>query len=92
MTEELAEQSKNVKVSVSYLGFIRDMTGTKEDHIELPEPAHIRDIVAKVAELHPRVAKVKEIVRASLNGTLTMENLELHDGDTLSLMAPIVGG
>jgi molybdopterin converting factor small subunit len=68
------------------------MTGTREDHLELPEAAHIRDAVSKAAELHPRVAKVKDIVRAALNGTMTTENLELHDGDTLSLMAPIVGG
>ena len=92
MTEELAAQTRSVKVSVSYLGFIRDMTGTREDILELPEAAHIRDAVSRAAELHPRVAKVKDIVRASLNGTMTTDNPELHDGDTLSLMAPIVGG
>jgi len=92
MPEETAAQSGKVRVSVSYLGFIRDMTGTKEDRIELPEPAHIGDVLSKAAELHPRVAKVRDVLRASLNGAMTTENLELHDGDALSLMAPIVGG
>ena len=85
-------KSQIVKVSVSYLGFIRDMTGTKEDTFELPWPAHVDDILTKTVEAHPRVAKSRSVIRVTINGTLTRENLELHDGDALSLMAPIVGG
>ena len=92
MTEEIAVKSLTVKVSVSYLGFIRDMTGTKEETFELPKPAHVDDLLTKAVEAHPRVEKSKSVIRVTINGTLTRENLELHEGDALSLMAPIVGG
>jgi molybdopterin converting factor small subunit len=68
------------------------MTGTKEDTFELSKPAHVEDILTRVVEAHPRVAKSRGVIRATINGVLTRENLELHDGDALSLMAPIVGG
>jgi len=77
---------------VSYLGFIRDMTGTKEDQFELPVPAHVDDVLSMASEAHPRMAKVRSVVRVTVNGTMTRENVELKDGDSLSLMAPIVGG
>jgi len=92
MTEELAAQSRSIKVNVSYLGFIRDMTGKKEDHFELPKPVYIRDVVLKAAESYPKLSKIREILRISVNGTMTTDNLALQDGDTLSFMAPIVGG
>ncbi len=92
MTKESGAQSQSVKVSVSYLGFIRDMTGSKEDHFELPKPVHIDDVLSKAMEVHPRVAKVRSMVRVAVNGAITRENLELQDADTVSLMAPVVGG
>jgi molybdopterin converting factor small subunit len=92
MTEELSEQSRSIKVKVSYLGFIRDMTGKKEDNFDLHKPVYIRDVVVMAAESYPRVLKIRELLRISINGAMTTENLELQDGDILSLMAPIVGG
>lgn len=90
--EEVPAQSQSVKISVRYLGFIREMTGTKEDYFDLTKPAHVQDALSKAALIHPRLAKAMTNIRASVNGTVTTENLDLQNGDELSLMASIVGG
>ncbi len=92
MVEEVAPQSQSVKISVKYLGFIREMTGTKEDNFDLPKPVYVQDVLSRAAVIHPRLGKVVTNIRATVNGTMTTENVELQNGDALSFMASIVGG
>ena len=85
-------QLESVKVHVRYLGYLHDIAGLKEEHFQIPAPARINDALSRAAEAHPRIAKIKDVLVVSINNTLTRENHELHDGDSLSLMAPLVGG
>lgn len=85
-------QIQSVKVSVRYLGYLHAIAGLKEDHFQIPAPAHVDDAVSRAAEAHPRIAKIKDVLVVSINNKLTRENHELQDGDSLSLMAPLVGG
>lgn len=85
-------QIQSVKVSVRYLGYLHDIAGLKEDRFQIPAPAHVDDAISRAAEAHPRIAKIKDVLVVSINNKLTRENHELQDGDSLSLMAPLVGG
>lgn len=85
-------QVQNVQVSVRYLGYLHEIAGQKEDHFEIPKPAHVDDVLSKATEAHPRLAKIKDVLVVAVNNSMTKENHELQDGDRLSLMAPLVGG
>lgn len=92
MEETVKAEQREAKVTVTYLGFIREMTGTKDEIFVIQDGEHVRDVLARAAETHPRMAKIRDQLRVSINGVMTQENLVLKDEDHLILMAPIVGG
>jgi len=85
-------QIQSVRVSVRYLGYLHDIAGQKEDNFQIPTPAHVHDVISRAAEAHPRLSKIKDVLVVSVNNHLTRENRELRDGDSLILIAPLVGG
>lgn len=81
-----------VKVTVVYFGQAREIAGVKEDEFTLASPARIEHAFAKSIDVHPGLARIKEIIRPLLNGQWTEREAELKDGDRVALLPPAGGG
>lgn len=95
-----------MKVTVQYLGFIREMLGIKGETFELREGALLSDVLNKIAESHgekfrtevfePGQNDVKTgfaiIVNGVLTGQLRGVDTPLNSGDNIILMTLPSGG
>jgi molybdopterin converting factor small subunit len=81
-----------VTVTVVYLGRAREESGTKEDHFELQSPANVDKAFSEAINIHPGLAKMRELIRPLLNGQWANGKDELKNGDRLALMPPVGGG
>ena len=89
-------ESRTIRVKVLYFAQARDLSGSREEQLEVTRPARVSDLVSKAIEIHPRLGEIRKILRVILNGTMMTtydkEEIGLHDGDTVALMPPIAGG
>lgn len=85
-------ESRMIKVKVGYVSLTRDLSKSKEEELQLPEPAHANDAVSKAVEIHPRLSTIRQSLRVAVNGSITDENPELRDGDTVVLLPAVAGG
>lgn len=95
-----------VKVTVQYLGFIRNMLSIKREEFELREGALLSDVLNKIAQTHgkqfqkevfePGQKDVKPGFMITVNGMLTGQlrgvNTRLNAGDSIILMTFPSGG
>lgn len=95
-----------MKVSVQYLGFIKNMLNKNEDRLELGEDSCLSDLLDKLAGVHgasfrkevyePRLKKVKTGFSVTINGRFIGQlgglDAKLSDGDTVILMSLMTGG
>ncbi|HHI01037.1 MAG: MoaD family protein [Thermococcus sp.] len=89
-----------MRIKVRYFARFRELTGTGEEKIELPEGSKVRDLIEKIKELHPKFKD--EIfgedyddnadVNISRNGRYASFEEELEDGDIVALFPPTSGG
>ena len=96
-----------MKVTVDYLGSIRQTLGLKQaEQVELEHDASVRDLLSALAEKHgepfkktvyePDDTDLKPYYILSINGLLTNQlndmETKLKDGDRLILMPVVTGG
>ena len=89
-----------MRIKVRYFARFRELTGTGEEKIELPDGSKVRDLIEKIKELHPKFKD--EIfgedyddnadVNISRNGRYASFEEELEDGDIVALFPPTSGG
>lgn len=89
-----------MRIKVRYFARFRELTGTGEEKIELPEGSKVRDLIEKIKELYPKFKD--EIfgedyddnadVNISRNGRYASFEEELEDGDIVALFPPTSGG
>jgi molybdopterin converting factor small subunit len=93
MEQEAAHtESQMIKVKVLCFAQARDLASSKEEPLEVSKPAYVNDLVSKAIETHPRLGGIRQMLRVIVNGIIEYDkNVELHDGDTVALMPPIVG-
>jgi len=82
----------NLRVTIVYLGEARQITGAKEEELELASPANVGHAFSKAISAHPGLEKIKEIIRPLLNGQWASLTAELKDGDRIALLPPVGGG
>lgn len=81
-----------MKINVRYFAGHRDITGQREEQIELDTGATIADLWGVLIERYPRLAPYRGRMLYAVNqdfGTLTTE---LHDGDEIAFIPPVSGG
>ncbi|MCW4045009.1 MAG: MoaD/ThiS family protein [Candidatus Bathyarchaeota archaeon] len=96
-----------MKVTVEYLGYIKQTLGVEQgENVTLKDDALVRDLLSTLAEKHgelfqksvyePKCSDLKPHYIASVNGLLLNQlngiETKLKDGDRVVLMPVVTGG
>lgn len=81
-----------VRVGVRLFAIQRELAGTRELELELPDGATIEDTWAAVVELHPVLAPGRSSVRFALNGEYVAASESVAAGDEVAFIPPVSGG
>mmetsp|Transcript_1333 Transcript_1333/g.5709 ORF Transcript_1333/g.5709 Transcript_1333/m.5709 type:complete len:82 (-) Transcript_1333:141-386(-) len=81
-----------MKVRVLFFANARDLAGTGEAEVELPEGADTSALREELAEKFADLRDLVQSITLAVNQEYTHELVELHDGDEVALIPPISGG
>jgi molybdopterin converting factor subunit 1 len=81
-----------VRIRVRLFAVQRELAGTRELGLELPEGATIEDAWQALVQLHPVLAPGRPSVRFARNGAYAEPAERLADGDELAFIPPVSGG
>lgn len=80
-------------VTVLYFAVTRELAGRGSERVELgPEVRTLRDLLEKLADLHPALGGALPRVRVALNEAFAELDECPHDGDVVALIPPVAGG
>ncbi len=81
-----------MEVKVLFFASCRDLVGTREASISLPERACVADLLARLAEDRPRLREMEASLMVSVNQTYVDRSQRLSDGDEVAFIPPVSGG
>ena len=81
-----------MRVRVRLFAIQRELAGTREVPLELPDGATIADAWEAVVARFPALAPGRDYVRFARNSAYTAASTGLADGDELALIPPVSGG
>jgi MoaE-MoaD fusion protein len=81
-----------VRVRVRLFAVQRELAGTREVPLDLPEPATVDDAWMALVALHPALAPGRASVRFARNGAYADAATALADGDEVAMIPPVSGG
>jgi molybdopterin converting factor subunit 1 len=80
-------------VTVLYFAALRDVVGSAEESIDLPEGVRtIGELVAHLARRYPSFAERRAHVRIARNEAFASDGDPVADGDVVALIPPVAGG
>ncbi len=81
-----------MRVRVLLFGILKDLAGKSSDSMELPEPASVRDVLARYESSIPRFKDSLPSLAFAVNQHYAGVDTTLHDGDEIALLPPVSGG
>jgi molybdopterin synthase catalytic subunit len=81
-----------VRVRVRLFAIQRELAGTRETDLELPDGATVEDAWAALVARHPALAPGRSFVRFARNADYAEPASGLADGDELAVIPPVSGG
>jgi MoaE-MoaD fusion protein len=81
-----------VRVRVRLFALQRELAGTRELSLELPDGATVESSWAAVVDRHPVLAPGRPSVRFARNGEYADATTALADGDEIAFIPPVSGG
>jgi MoaE-MoaD fusion protein len=81
-----------VRIRVRLFAIQRELAGTREVGLELPEGATIEDAWRSVVERFPAISPGRAYVRFARNSAYAPADEPLADGDEVSFIPPVSGG
>jgi molybdopterin synthase sulfur carrier subunit len=82
---------KAMTLTILYFAKARDLAGTSEERLEL-EAATLRDVLARLIELHPSLRGATDKMRVARNESFAELDEQPNDGDVIALIPPVAGG
>ena len=79
-------------VRVLLFSVLRDGVGTGELSVPLPEAATGGDLLDRLGDEHPEVARHRPVIRLAVNRRYVPPDTPLADGDEVALITPVSGG
>jgi molybdopterin converting factor subunit 1 len=81
-----------VRIRVLFFGVLRDITGQREDSLELPEGGRLGSVFELYAGRFPRLRGKAASVVLALNQEFSTPSAPLTDGDEVAFLPPVSGG
>ena len=81
-----------MNVRVLYFATLRDLAGTREEQIGLPDDSTVADLKALLTRKHPDLSRAHSSMLVSINREFAFEEDILHDGDEVAIFPPVSGG
>ena len=81
-----------MRVRIRLFALQRELAGTRELSLDLPDGATVETSWAAVVERHPVLAPGRPSVRFARNGEYTPPETGLADGDEVAFIPPVSGG
>lgn len=81
-----------MKVEVQFFSYLKDVTGVSATSQELPERATIHQLMQQLHERFPKLAPAARSTLIAVGLEYASPDLQLKDGDQVSLFPPVQGG
>jgi molybdopterin converting factor small subunit len=80
------------KVSVRFFASYAELAGCTSSAVNLPTPATVADVVARVREVFPGTRDLPPRPLAALNQRHVKLDAAVNEGDEVALLPPLAGG
>ncbi len=81
-----------MRVRVRLFAIQRELAGTREVRLDLPDGATVEDAWTALVALHPGLTPGRASVRFARNGAYADSSTRLTDGDEVAMIPPVSGG
>ena len=81
-----------LRVRIRLFAVQRELAGTRDVQVEVPDGATVEDAWAALVVLHPVLAPGRPSVRFARNGVYAEAADALSDGDEVAMIPPVSGG
>ena len=81
-----------MKIKVLYFATFRDLTGLREEEINLPNTLTLADLKDHLVDLHSPIEKGIPTAVFAINREFAFPEDVIHDGDEVAVFPPVSGG
>ncbi|HMK09817.1 MAG TPA: molybdopterin converting factor subunit 1 [Anaerolineales bacterium] len=81
-----------MRIRVLYFASLRQRLGFPEETLDLPEPATVADLRARLAAAHPEIADGLQTAISSVNREFALPEQPLQPSDEVAMFPPVSGG
>ncbi len=81
-----------MRIRVLFFGVLRDIVGSREDSIDVPEGGRVETVFEHYASRFPRLREVSSSIVLALNQQFSEPKAPLSDGDEVAFLPPVSGG
>ena len=81
-----------LNIKVLFFASCRDLIGTGEREMTLPDGATVTDLISKLAMEQARFTDMAPSLMVSVNQAYVERDAELQDGDEVAFIPPVSGG
>ena len=81
-----------MRIRVRLFAIQRELAGTREIGLDLPDGATVADAWEALVAQHPALAPGRDFVRFARNGTYADASTTIEDGDEVAMIPPVSGG
>ena len=81
-----------LNIKVLFFASCRDLIGTGEREMTLPDGATVTDLISKLASEQARFTDMAPSLMVSVNQAYVERDAELQDGDEVAFIPPVSGG
>jgi molybdopterin converting factor subunit 1 len=81
-----------VRIRVLFFGVLRDISGLREDTLEVPDGARLDAVFEHYASRFPRLREMSRSLVLALNQRFSEPGAALADGDEVAFLPPVSGG
>jgi molybdopterin converting factor subunit 1 len=81
-----------IRVQLLFFAVLRDIAGTDQQPLTLPEGSRARDVWAQLRRQFPRLERYEALPMTAINEAYAAPDTVLNDGDRLAFIPPVSGG
>ncbi len=81
-----------MKVNVKLFSAFRDIVGSKEESLDLPEGTTVSGLLDEYVKRFPAIDRYREHIILSVNREYGAPTRVLREGDEVSFLPPVSGG